>query len=302
MAILVDFSQVFISNFMSQIGIDYDDDQIDGLVRHMTLQTLLSYKKQFSQKYGELIVCVDGRNSWRKNRFIHYKANRKKRREEEKEKWDNLYQSLDKMVIELSDNFPYRIVKIDEAEADDIIAVLSKSLSKMGKNVMIISSDKDFVQLHDDNVKQFSPQKSEYIKVDNPSKFLKELVIRGDSVDGIPNIFSPEDILVTEGKRQKSIFAKKMVEWLDMPIKEICICEDKKLDQSDRDYITSRTEKRFKQNLMLIDFKYIPKNVKCAIIEKYNNEKDKKSKKVDYRYFVANSLPTLMDRSTEFNY
>ncbi|GAG49489.1 unnamed protein product, partial [marine sediment metagenome] len=77
--ILVDFNQVMIATIMINLrkapAIEVD------LVRHMVLNTLRSYRIRFGQKYGELVLCHDSRDPWRRDIFPLYKANRAKQKE-----------------------------------------------------------------------------------------------------------------------------------------------------------------------------------------------------------------------------
>ena len=52
------------------------------------------YKSKFGKKYGDIIICCDDKNYWRKQTFPHYKANRKKFREESDYDWNLIFESL----------------------------------------------------------------------------------------------------------------------------------------------------------------------------------------------------------------
>ena len=76
--ILIDLSQTIYSVIFQNAK----EGLSESMVRSMTLVTLLSYKKQFGQKYGNPVVAVDSMTGyWRRDIFPHYKMNRKKERE-----------------------------------------------------------------------------------------------------------------------------------------------------------------------------------------------------------------------------
>ena len=137
--ILVDLNQVVISNLMTQIN-NYKETVDDNLIRHMILNSILSIKKKFSSEYGNIVLCCDNKNFWRKDLYPHYKASRKKTREESGHDWNLIFNTISDVKRDLRENFPYKILEVEKAEADDIIGVLVAEYSKYGKT-LIISSD-----------------------------------------------------------------------------------------------------------------------------------------------------------------
>lgn len=105
--ILVDLNQIMISNLMRQIGYmgNGDNGINENLVRHMVLNSLRKYRSQFKNKYGEMILCCDNKNYWRKQRFPYYKAGRKKTREKSDLDWNSIFESLNRIKDELSETF-----------------------------------------------------------------------------------------------------------------------------------------------------------------------------------------------------
>ena len=146
MSILIDLNQVLIANLMQQLNQDKNQKLDEGLIRHMVLNSLRSYNKQFKSKYGKIIICCDSKSYWRREFFPFYKANRKKDRDKSGLDWNLIFLTLNKVRDELKENFPYKTIEVDGAEADDIIGVLAARLSKH-EDVLILSSDKDFGQL-----------------------------------------------------------------------------------------------------------------------------------------------------------
>ena len=221
--ILIDLNQVMIGALM--LSINKKTEEIDeNLIRHIVLNTLRSYVKQYRTKYGEVIICADSHHYWRKDVFPNYKANRKRVRDESKLDWSLIFDSLSKIKNELKANSPYKVIDVDGAEADDIIATLVfdwcdgnifDGADRTDDPVLIISSDEDFLQLLiNDKIEQFSPRLKQYINVENPNRFLKEHIIRGDSGDGVPNILSDDDVFIKR-ERQKPVSKEKLNKWLD---------------------------------------------------------------------------------------
>ena len=281
MPTLVDYSQIFIANIMSQPHIHKGGVQ-EGIMRHTVLNTLRSYRQKFSEQYGELVICCDSRRNWRKKYYVHYKAHRSKARKESDFNWDSLFQSLNKVKEELIDFFPYHVLQVPYAEADDIIGAITEYLTS--DQILIISGDKDFQQLQKyENVTQWSPLKKEFVVQSDPERYLKEHIMRGDKGDGVPNFLSKDDTF-TEGGRQVPISKKKIAEWIELEPSIFC------------DY---NMLKGYTRNRTLVDLSYIPDPLKDDIIELFNDyELKDRSKLLDY--FINNQLKHLMEHIGEF--
>lgn len=294
--ILVDFNQTLISNLMSQIGSNPNAQLSEDLIRHMVLSSILSYKKKFEADYGHLIFCSDDKKYWRREVFPYYKANRKKMREASGFDWTLIFNTLNKIRDEIRDIFPYTVIQIEGAEADDIIATLCKytqsndlirrGLDEETQPVLILSGDKDFLQLQKySNIKQYSPMKKMFLSTDNPDKYLVEHIIRGDSGDGIPNFLSNDSVFVTEGVKQRPISSKKLEVWLQA---------DKPEDFCDESML-----RNYKRNEQLIDLSNVPTHIEQKIIEAYKAG-PKGSRKDLFDYFVKNKLKYLIEDLHQF--
>jgi 5'-3' exonuclease len=282
--ILLDNTQILLSAIFSQYPNPQEIVEKDplNLIRHITLNTYRMYKNMFSEEYGQLVICQDSNNYWRKDIFPFYKQNRKKSQQENQEYWNRIFDSLHQIRTEISENLPYKNIKIDRCEADDIIAVLTLEHYDKEK-ILIVSNDKDFQQLLKyPNVTLYSPQKKKNVVCDNPEEFLREQIIRGDSSDGIPNVLSEEDTFVVDGKRQKPITQKKILDIYS------------KLGSNTDPTLTNR----YQNNEKLIDLSYIPTEYRNRIIEEYNKTNNKKSN--IFNYFVEKRLNNLMDVISEF--
>jgi len=281
--IIFDFNQVAISNLMEQIGSSKTPVD-ESLVRHMILNTIRTYVKKFKAEFGpNIIIACDNKKYWRREIFPYYKANRKKSRESSGHDWNSIFDCLNKIRDELREHSPYKVIEVDTAEADDIIAVLSIKHSANEK-VMILSSDKDFAQLQKyPNVEQYSPILKKFIKEPLPSAQLKQLVIRGDKSDGIPNILSKDDTFV-EGVRQKPITEAKIINWMNQKPEEFC---------------TEEMLRNYNRNEILIDLTRIPENLKQNIIDTYESSKGR-TRQEFMNYMVANRLKNLIEVIDEF--
>lgn len=273
--IIFDFQQVALSNIHQQIN-HLSDTLNEDMIRHMILNTLRSYISKFRNEYGnDVVLACDSKNYWRKQLFSNYKSNRKKAREAQDLDWNEVYRILNKIEMELSLYSHYKVIKVDTVEADDIIAVLCS----MNVKTIILSSDKDFIQLHNTNVKQYSPIMKKYIESDDVNNQLYELIIHGDRADGIPNILSDDDVFVS-GQRQKPITKSKLNEWKVHGIPK-------------------QLERNYNRNKMLIDLSAIPENIKTQIIDTYT--KYTPNSKLEFmNYMITNRLKELVSVIDEF--
>jgi 5'-3' exonuclease len=281
--IIVDFNQVVLSNLMMSLG-NHTNAQIEeNMVRHMVLNALRAFKVKFGDEFGELVVACDNTNVWRKQIYPYYKANRKKSQEKSELDWKSIFECLNKIRQELKDNFPYRIIDVESAEADDVIATLVK-YKHDEQNILIMSGDKDFIQLHKyDGVQQYDPVRKRKIAHDNPKRYLVEHILKGDSGDGIPNVLSPDNCFVV-GERQKPMTAKKIAQYLTSDPSTI------------EDPIVLRN---YYRNQQLIDLSFVPSYIEDKVLEQYDSQKGKDRSKL-MNYFINNKLKNLMEHMSEF--
>ena len=284
--IIVDLNQVCISNLMVQIGNHQNMKLEENLLRHMILNSIRSINSKFSKEYGKMVIACDSRRNWRKEVFPFYKANRKKAREDSELDWNEIFLSLNKIREELKEFFPYPVVQVDGAEADDVISTLChvNGTDVGGEKILIVSGDKDFVQLQKFvNVEQYDPVKKKFIRNNNPGDFLMEHIMRGDRGDGIPNFLSSDDCLVT-GERQKPITTKKITEWIKKKPEEFC---------------NESMLRGFRRNQQLVDLSNTPQDLRNSILNKYAEESNKDRSKL-FNYFIEFRLKNLMEYIDEF--
>jgi hypothetical protein len=286
--ILVDLNQVLLAGLMAQIANQKPKLQLEEhLIRHMVLNIIRTHLRNFRKEYGEVVLCADNRKYWRKDFFPYYKAHRKKAREKSDLDWHLIFDMLAKFKQELKDNFPYKVIDVEGAEADDIIGTLVPR-HIMHEDILIISSDGDFLQLQQYNgrsqytVKQYNPAQKKFIVSEDPLKELKMKIINGDSGDGIPNIMSAGDTFVT-GARQKRMTEQRMAKYLNEEITE---------------YDTTAAT-NYSRNSTLIDLRNIPDDISTKIINTYDETKPAPKGKL-LNYFISNKLKNLMEVIGEF--
>jgi len=280
-------NQIMISNLMMQLK---GDALNENLVRHMVLTALRAFERQYSPTYGEVVLAYDSKHYWRKEAFPYYKQNRKKDREASDLDWGAIFEVLNKIRDEIKNFFPYKVVEVYGAEADDVISTLTTfqaykniKLEKQGKEaekVLILSGDKDFIQLQKyPFVKQYNPILKKEIKHDNPREYILEHIIKGDKSDGIPNFLSDDDTFVAN-KRQKPISKKNLEKWVTLSPSDFCL--DK------------QSVENYERNRKLIDLTLIPEHLATEIVS-YYKALNNSEKKVPLEYFQQHQLTKLME-------
>jgi hypothetical protein len=286
MMILIDFSQIAYACTIEYLLMTKQKNADIALVRHMMLNTIRVNVKKYKNDYGEVVIAYDSDTYWRKEKFPHYKANRKKSRENSQFNWQSIFTCIDALRKEFRQYLPYKVIEVSGAEADDIIGCLTYE-QVLGTQVLILSGDKDFFQLQSANANV--TQRSPFVKGDlkdnvSPDVILKDHIIRGDTGDGIPNILSPDDVFVSGG-RQKPLHTKKLVEWLTKTPEEFCV---------DGDML-----KNYKRNEELIDLRRIPSHIKESILQAYA-EATPASRSEFLTYLVASGLKELTSSVSDF--
>jgi 5'-3' exonuclease len=275
-----------LSNLLMQLGNHTNAQVEENMVRHMILNSLRSYKVKFGEDYGEMIIACDNTNYWRKQRFPYYKANRKKNIESSELNWKNIFECMNKIRAELKEYFPYRVIDVESAEADDVIATLvSKFGSELntGEKILILSGDKDFIQLHTyANVEQYDPTRKKWIKHDDPERFLHEHILKGDAGDGVPNVLSPDNVFVV-GDRQRPLTAKKLEKIMGTELEEM----------------DTTLARNYSRNAYLIDLSFTPNVIREKVMEQYIAQENRDRSKL-LNYFIANKLKNLTEHLSEF--
>ena len=288
--IIVDLNQIMISNLMVQINGKNAETLSEDLVRHMVLNSLRAHNKKFRKEYGEMIIACDSGNVWRKQIFPNYKAGRKANREKSEHDWDAIFNMLATIKNEIKTFMPYKVMEVESCEADDIIATLIKKVKNMiipehKKKILILSGDKDFIQLHGPNVRQYNPVLNKFVgKGEDPVIYIREHILKGDRSDGIPNVLSDDNVFI-EGRRQKPLSKKKLNNWVN--------------DVFFYTNFTEEEEKNYNRNRKLIDLSSIPQEIEDKINNEFNDVKVATRDKI-LGYFINKKLKTLIEVIDEF--
>ena len=275
-------NQISLASVMMQLRISETKQVAEGMVRHMILNSVRNYVMQFKSDYVEsdvdVILAWDSKHYWRRDYYPQYKAGRRKGRQESNLDWNEIFEVTNKVRDEIKENLPYKSVEVYGAEADDIIAVVSNSYDK----VMIVSSDKDFIQLHNNNVKQWSPVTKQEVNGHDPDTYIKEHVLKGDSGDGVPNVLSP-DHTFTDGLRQKPLGKKRI---------------EKMINENMNDW-NDELKRNYQRNYKLINLKNIPEDIQSNIVDEISKSSCGDRSKL-LNYFIVNKLKTLTENIGDF--
>ena len=277
--IIVDINQIMISNLMVTIHRD-NLELSEDLIRHMVLNSLRGHNKKFRKEYGQMVIACDSGNVWRRQAFPNYKAGRKANREKSEHDWTMIFDLLSKVKNEIKQFLPYKVIEVESVEADDIIAVLCR---RTNEKVLILSGDKDFIQLHNDRIKQYNPVLNKFVgQGENPSLYIREHILKGDRSDGIPNVLSDDNVFI-EGRRQRPLSKKKIEAWCNEIVPTF----------------NEEEQKNYDRNKTLIDLNCIPKEFEDKINREFENFEVATRDKI-LGYFINKKLKTLIEVIDEF--
>jgi hypothetical protein len=282
--IIVDYSGIAVAAAFSQ----KHPDQLDqGVVRHMILNSLRMHNQKNRDEFGQMVIACDS-SSWRKEIFPEYKAARKKSREKSKLDWNNFFTMVNTVRDEIKENFPYPVVTVDRAEADDIIGILVSELQEFGRHeeILIVSGDKDFLQLQQfSNVKQYSPVQRKFLKCEDPHRYLFEHICKGDASDGVPNVLS-SDKTFTEELRQTPLRAKRIDEWWENR-------------HSLQNHMDNEVWRNYQRNEWMINLRKTPPEIRQEVINQVGEQSGKDNNKI-LNYLVTNRCGLLVESAQEF--
>ena len=267
------------------------------LLRHMILNVIRSYKNKFSEEFGDdVVIACDNRHYWRRKVFPHYKGHRKKARAASEYDWSAIFDALNIIRNELDEYFPYPVIDVEGAEADDVIGTLAEYSQTAGEDgglfdegtqipFLVLSGDHDFNQLQKwSNVKQYSPAQRKWIKIKEPAAaVLMEHIITGDKGDGVPNMLSPDNSFA-DGIRQKSIRKALLAEW--------------KITPPDQ-WITAEMSHGYNRNQQLVDLSKTPQEIKDNIIESYQRQQGGDRSQL-LNFFIKNKMRLMIDVISDF--
>lgn len=260
---------------------EYTEIEMFEYWKHLFLNSFFSNVRRVQP--NRIIMAIEGRGEiWRKKIYPEYKANR---HHDDKEVDFEAFKIrmrafLDQLKMTLSNVY---FIAVENTEADDVMAVLTKNLSKNTENkIEIISSDSDLIQLQTlRNVRQFNATKQEYITSINPKVDLEAKILSGDSSDNISGIF-------------KGCGPKTAIKIIDEGLDEYLT--NQKAKKSKKELNEEEIKKIYERNLKIISFEYIPLEYQENILKEFN---DYKINKIDpmkvYNFFVSNGLSKQLD-------
>jgi len=197
--VIIDGLNIFLRNFVVNTSTNLDGVPVGGTIGFLKTLTKMLRILQPTR----VIIVFDGAGGSKRRRAIYedYKSNRKginikNRIYGDEFNNENLIKLQIIKLIEYLKLLPITIITIDDIEADDVISFISNSLPEKCKHAYIVSADKDFYQLIDDNLSVFSPTKDKIIKENDvveefgiiPNNFNIVKCILGDKSDNIPGV------------------------------------------------------------------------------------------------------------------
>lgn len=274
-------NQISVASVMMHLHMTKQTAPDEDMVRHMILNSLRMYRMKFCDEYGELVLCYDSKHYWRRNYYPEYKHSRKKGRDSSSNDWNAIFTVLNAIKAELKEFFPYKYLEVYGAEADDIIAALAGELEFDNGKTLILSGDKDFIQLQKfRNVTQYSPITKKFVNGVDPDIYLSEHVLKGDSSDGVPNVLSPDNTFV-DGIRQKPLSKKKIAAMID------------------GDFPNDEVKRNYQRNKKLIDLGESPPELFIEILKEYQEAPEGDRSKL-LNYFTQKRLRNLVESIGEF--
>ena len=295
--IVVDYNQTAIGSSMAEVKGRTDVEPNLDLLRHMILNSIRSYKMKWGDEFGDLVIACDNRQYWRRQVFPYYKAGRKVTREKSGMDWSSIFEAVNLIRDELDEVFPYPVINVDGAEADDVIGTLAAYSQTIGEPgplfedeitpepFLIVSGDHDFKQLQKfSNVKQYAPAQKKWVKITEPAEVvLREHIIIGDKGDGIPNMLSADNVFVN-GTRQTPIRKVKLNKWKNLPPEE---------------WVTGEMSNGYVRNSTLVDLTKTPEDIKESIINSYKSQQGQ-DRSLLLDYFMKNKMKQMIDVIEDF--
>lgn len=252
--IYVDFSHLLISCYFAherEVG-----EVTEGDFRKHVLHTLFTIRNRYKHQFGEVIICCEGKRSWRYDVYPHYKLKRKVSRADDAVKWKEI-DRLNRLIRdEIREHSVFKVVCVPGAEGDDVIAILASSFAEAS---LIVSEDGDFHQLHKlPYISQYSKRRDSVYRSSDPNHDLREKIIRGDRNDSIPNLHSKDNVFLLN-ERQTMVSAKMFKQYSE----NFFIGDDG---------IPEVYRQHFERNQKLINFENIPDTIREAVIEAFRTD------------------------------
>lgn len=148
---------------------------------------MMKFLKEFRPEYVSVLLDA-GRETFRNELFKEYKGNRPEAPPDLVPQFPYIRKVLDALNIAM--------LELEGYEADDLIGTLCHSLAPEDCEVVVVSGDKDLMQLVTDRVKMLDTAKNRWIGKPQvlekfgvePDKVVEVMGLMGDSIDNIPGV------------------------------------------------------------------------------------------------------------------
>lgn len=198
--LLVDGLNTFFRSYATNPVTDNNGTPVGGLVGSLRSVGAVVRDLQCTQ----VIVIFDGKggSSRRRKIFPNYKKDRKMtmrmNRQIDFDTWEEKEQNMKAQLIAFAqylDLLPIKVMAVDNVEADDVIAYITLNYFKDDEKI-IMSSDKDFLQLVDEKTKVWAPTKKKLYGIDevieeyhiHPYNITINRILDGDKSDNIDGV------------------------------------------------------------------------------------------------------------------
>ena len=216
----------------------------------MFLQGFNKIIKKYKVPYENIVFAIDCPRDqiWRMKFYNNYKSNRDSEKHKKASIKEIFKLTYNNILPQLVKEKGINTIRVDKAEADDIIAVIKNEIRRLQPErlILIITGDLDYLQLIDDKT-IITNLKGTNLKEKSKGNAKDDLlykILLGDNSDYIPSCFD----------RCGPKTVQKYIEDNDLLTKKLDNCE--------------KSKKQFELNRLLIDFDYIPKDIKESICKK----------------------------------
>jgi DNA polymerase-1 len=280
--LIIDGLNTFIRSWTVNPTMNEDGDHTGGVIG--SLKSIGFQIREFNPT--RVVVTFDGKDGSKKRKTIHegYKAGREKNRFRVNRQYQEMMTEEDERLSmkqqfvwlnDILDYLPVQTMIYDGIEADDVIGYLTTQVLKDDEEVVIVSTDKDFLQLVSERVKVFSPTKKktydrQAVKDEFgiwPQNILLYRTMDGDKSDNIPGVKGCG--IKTLLKRFPELEEDRYISFDEF----FQLCEDKKGKIKIYDDILAHKDQiLMNRNIMELSDLHIPTNKKMHILDRFNSE------------------------------
>jgi 5'-3' exonuclease len=236
-------------------------------------------------KPSRCVIVFDGKGGSARRRalFNDYKSNRKSMiklnrtydfNSMDDEKSSQKYQLI--RLIEALTHLPITVIAMDNVEADDVLAYLANLAEERGGTAMIMSTDKDFLQLVTKNIKVFNPVKKLIYDMDriveeygiHPTNFIIYRAMDGDVSDNIPGVkgIGPATLI----KNFPELASPEMIPWEHI----FAVAEDKTSDKKKnvacKNILANKPILERNTSLMRLDEQHMSGSAKLKVLSQFD--------------------------------